>query len=213
MRTGLIAEKVGMTQVFTDAGVQVPVTVLKIEKCTVLEQKTEEVDGYTAVKLGAVPVAANKLSKPLRGYYAKKEIEPQKISKEFRVSQDSLLNVGEIVSANHFEAGQKVDVCGVSKGKGFAGGMKRHGFGGLRASHGVSVSHRSHGSTGNRTDPGKVFKNKRMAGHMGNVQVTKLSLTVHAVDSERDLLFIKGSVPGPKGGLVFVRDAIKVVNK
>ncbi|MDR0632654.1 MAG: 50S ribosomal protein L3 [Holosporales bacterium] len=213
MRTGLIAEKIGMTQFFTAVGVQVPVTVLKIDKCTVLENKTQDSCGYTAVKLGARPVASNKLSKPVRGYYAKKEIEGQKIMKEFRVTEDCLLTVGDVISASYFEAGQLVDVTGVSKGKGFAGSMKRHGFGGLRATHGVSISHRSHGSTGNRTKPGKVFKNKRMAGHMGHERVTTLSLTVYSVDADRDLLFVKGCVPGPKGGLVFVRDAVKAVVK
>lgn len=209
MRTGLIAEKIGMTQIFSESGIQVPVTVLRVEKCTVLEQKTENVDGYVAVKLGACPTVANKLSKPLRGYYAKKGIEPFKISKEFCVTDDFLLNIGDIIDANHFLNGQLVDVTGISKGKGFAGAMKRHGFGGLRATHGVSVTHRSHGSTGNRTEPGRVFKNKRMAGHMGDRQVTKLNLVLHSIDSERNLLFIKGSVPGSKGSLVFVRDAIK----
>lgn len=209
MRTGLIAEKIGMTQIFSETGVQTPVTVLKVEKCTVLEQKTAAVDGYVAVKLGARPVAANKLSKPLRGYYAKKELDPCKIAKEFRVTEDGLLDVGTVVAADHFQAGQLVDVTGTSKGKGFAGAMKRHGFGGLRATHGVSVTHRSHGSTGNRTQPGRVFKNKRMAGHMGDVRVTKLNLFVHSVDTERNLIFIKGSVPGAKGSIVYVRDAIK----
>lgn len=209
MRTGLIAEKIGMTQVFTDSGIKVPVTVLKIEKCTVLEQKTDSVDGYTALKLGAGSVPVNKLTKPLQGYFAKKEIEPCKRIKEFRISPDSLLDIGTVLCAEHFVSGQNVDVTGVSQGKGFAGGMKRHGFGGLRATHGVSVSHRSIGSTGNRTEPGKVFKNKKMPGQMGNVQVTKLNLSVYSVDTEKNLLFIKGSVPGHRGSLVYVRDAIK----
>ncbi len=209
MRTGLIAEKIGMTQLFAESGVQIPVTVLRVEKCTVLEHKTEAEDGYVAVKLGARPVSANKLTKPLRGYYAKLGIEPQKIAKEFRVTEDSLAQVGEVLDADFFADGQLVDVTGISKGKGFAGGMKRHGFGGLRATHGVSVSHRSHGSTGNRTEPGRVFKNKRMAGHMGDTRVTKLNLQVYSVDKERSLLFIRGSVPGSKGSLVYVRDAVK----
>lgn len=209
MRTGLIAEKIGMTQLFAESGVQIPVTVLRVEKCTVLERKTEAEDGYVAVKLGARPVSANKLTKPLRGYYAKLGIEPQKIAKEFRVTEDSLAQVGEVLDAGFFADGQLVDVTGISKGKGFAGGMKRHGFGGLRATHGVSVSHRSHGSTGNRTEPGRVFKNKRMAGHMGDTRVTKLNLRVYSVDKERSLLFIRGSVPGSKGSLVYVRDAVK----
>lgn len=213
MRTGLIAEKIGMTQLFAESGTQVPVTVLRVEKCTVLEHKTDATDGYTAVKLGARPVSANKLTKPLRGYYAKLGVEPQKIAKEFRVSEDALANVGDVLDASYFTDGQLVDVTGISKGKGFAGGIKRHGFGGLRATHGVSVSHRSHGSTGNRTEPGRVFKNKRMAGHMGDVRVTKLNLEVYCVDKERSLLFIRGSVPGAKGGTVFVRDAVKATGK
>ncbi|MDR3285295.1 MAG: 50S ribosomal protein L3 [Holosporales bacterium] len=209
MRTGLIAEKIGMTQLFTDAGIQVPVTVLRVEKCTVLEQKTKEFHGYSAVKLGARPIPANRLNLPLRGYYEAKKIEAQKISKEFRITEDSFPEIGIVLSASHFAEGQLVDVTGISKGKGFAGAMKRHGFSGLRATHGVSISHRSHGSTGNREEPGKVFKNKRMAGHMGHVQVTKLNLLVHSIDSDRNLLYIKGSIPGSKGSIVFVRDAIK----
>lgn len=209
MRTGLIAEKIGMTQVFQENGVQVPVTVLKVSPCTVVEQKTAEVHGYDAVQLGAVEVAPSKLAKPQREAFAKKNIAPCKLLKEFRVSKDAILEVGTVLTAEHFESGQFVDVTGISIGKGFAGAMKRHNFGGLRASHGVSVSHRSHGSTGNRQDPGKVFKNKKMAGHMGNVRVTKLNLVVHAVDAERGLLYIKGSVPGSKSGIVYVRDAIK----
>jgi large subunit ribosomal protein L3 len=209
MRIGLITEKVGMTQSFTEVGVQVPVTVLRVERCMVLEQKTKEVDQYTAVKVCAREAPVNKISKPLRGYYAKKGAEPCKILKEFRVTEDCLVDVGKKVGADHFVAGQLVDVTGISKGKGFAGAMKRYGFSGLRATHGVSVSHRSHGSTGNRTKPGRVFKNKRMAGHMGNRKVTTLNLTLYDVDVERDLLFVKGCVPGPKGSLIFVRDAVK----
>jgi large subunit ribosomal protein L3 len=219
MRTGLIAEKIGMTQVFTEAGLQVPVTVLRVEKCTVLEHKTEVLDGYDAVKLGARVVPANRLSHSLRGHYLKIGSVPHKISKEFRVWPKSegesnvLPDIGEVLGADFFNEGQLVDVTGISKGKGFAGAIKRHGFGGLRATHGVSISHRSHGSTGNRTEPGKVFKNKRMAGHMGYVRVTTLNLVVFSVDRERSLLFVKGCIPGPKGGLVFVRDAIKVAKK
>ncbi|MDR1597884.1 MAG: 50S ribosomal protein L3 [Holosporales bacterium] len=209
MRTGLIAEKVGMTRLFTPAGVSIPVTVLKVEECTVVGVRKQSEDGYTAVQLGAKRVAANKISVPLRGFYAKKGLEPCRVLKEFRVSDDALHEVGTTLSVSHFTDGQLVDVTGISQGKGFAGSMKRHGFGGLRATHGVSVSHRSHGSTGNRTEPGRVFKNKRMAGHMGHVQVTTLNLVVSGVDFDRNLLFIRGSVPGPKGALVFVRDAIK----
>jgi len=209
MRTGLIAEKIGMTQVFEDNGTQVPVTVLKVSPCTVVEQKTNDVHGYNAVQLGTREVSPSKLAKPQRESFAQKNIAPCKLLKEFRVDASALLDVGTILTAEHFEGGQFVDVTGTSVGKGFAGPMKRHNFGGLRASHGVSVSHRSHGSTGNRQDPGKVFKNKKMAGHMGHVRVTKLNLVVHSVDAERGLLYIKGSVPGPKSGIVYVRDAIK----
>lgn len=209
MRTGLIAEKIGMTQIFTETGVQVPVTVLKVEPCTVIAQKIESVDGYDAVQLGSRSVAASKLTKPLREYFAKKQLEPCKILKEFRVHKDNLLTVGDKIDVSHFQVNQYIDVTGTSIGKGFAGGMKRHHFGGLRASHGVSVSHRSHGSTGNRQDPGKVFKNKKMAGHMGARRVTKLSLSIQAIDVERGLIFIKGSVPGAKNSTLYVRDAIK----
>jgi len=213
MRTGLIAKKLGMTQIFTDTGVQVPVTVLKVDPCTVIEQKTEDKHGYAALQLGAGEVPARKLNKAQRDAFAKMQMEPKRILKEFRVAADSMLNVGDVVSADHFAAGQFVDITGVSVGKGFAGAMKRHNFGGLRASHGVSVSHRSHGSTGNRQDPGKVFKNKKMAGHMGARKVTKLNLAVHSVDADRGLLFIKGSVPGHANSIVFVRDAIKKTAK
>jgi large subunit ribosomal protein L3 len=209
MRTGLIAEKVGMTQEFLSSGVALPITILKLEHCVVLEQKTAERDGYCAVKLGACPVPANKVSVPMRGYFSKLGVEPFKIIKEFRVSERELLDVGEQLNASHFVEGQLLDVTGTSIGKGFAGAMKRYGFGGLRATHGVSVSHRSHGSTGNRTEPGRVFKGKRMAGHMGNRRVTKLNLELSRIDLDRNLLFIRGSVPGCKGGRVFVRDAIK----
>ncbi|MDR1208446.1 MAG: 50S ribosomal protein L3 [Holosporales bacterium] len=209
MRSGLIAEKIGMTQEFSSSGEAVPVTVLKVEPCVVIEHKITEIDGYCAVKLGARPVPANKVSVPMRGYFSKLGVEPFKIVKEFRISENNLLEIGATVNSSHFSEGQLVDVTGVSIGKGFAGPMKRHGFGGLRATHGVSISHRSHGSTGNRTEPGRVFKGKRMAGQMGNVRVTKLNLVLYRIDLERNLLFIKGSVPGFKGGRVFVRDAIK----
>jgi large subunit ribosomal protein L3 len=213
MRTGLIAEKIGMTQVFEPNGTQVPVTVLKVSPCTVIERKSQDVHGYNAVQLGTREVSPTKLAKPQREYFAKKNLAPKKILKEFRVSADALLDVGVELTAEHFAAGQYIDVTGTSVGKGFAGGMKRHNFGGLRASHGVSVSHRSHGSTGNRQDPGKVFKNKKMAGHMGHVRVTKLNLTVHSIDAERGLILVKGSVPGPKSGIVYVRDAVKMASR
>lgn len=209
MRSGLIAEKIGMTQIFEDNGVQVPVTVLKVSPCTVVERKMQDVHGYDAVQLGTREVNPTKLAKPQREYFSKKNIVPCKILKEFRVTPENLLEVGTLINESHFASGQFVDVTGTSVGKGFAGAMKRHNFGGLRASHGVSVSHRSHGSTGNRQDPGKVFKNKKMAGHMGHVRVTKLNLQVHSVDVEYGLIYIKGSVPGPKSGIVYVRDAIK----
>lgn len=209
MRTGLIAKKLGMTQIFLDSGVQVPVTVLKVEPCTVIEQKTNEKHGYSAVKLGTGEIAARKLNKAQREDYAKKQIEPSRILKEFRVDEADLLDIGTKIGADHFSEGQYVDATGISVGKGFAGGMKRHNFGGLRASHGVSVSHRSHGSTGNRQDPGKVFKNKKMAGHMGARKVTKLNLLVQSIDTEQGLIFVKGSIPGHKDSVVFIRDAIK----
>jgi large subunit ribosomal protein L3 len=213
MRSGIIAEKLGMTQIFLPTGAVVPVTVLRAEPCTVLEHKTEASCGYTAVKIGAYHTAANKLSNPERGYFSQLGVEPFKLTKEFRVSEDSLPDVGAVLDASHFVTGQLVDVTGISIGKGFAGAMKRHGFGGLRATHGVSVTHRSHGSTGNRTEPGRVFKNKRMAGHMGHVRVTKLNLTVSRIDFDQNLLFIEGSVPGCVGSKIFVRDAIKARRK
>jgi large subunit ribosomal protein L3 len=212
MRAGLIAEKVGMMQLFADNGNQVPVTVLKVEPTTVVDVRTEEKHGYTAVQLGVKPVSANRLAKPQRDAFAKREMEPLAKLKEFRVSVENVLEVGAKLDASHFTVGQYVDITGTSIGKGFAGGMKRHNFGGLRASHGVSVSHRSHGSTGNRQDPGRVFKNKKMAGHMGDVRVTKMNLFVQAVDAERGLIFIRGSVPGSKNGTLYVRDAIKKSN-
>jgi large subunit ribosomal protein L3 len=209
MRTGLIAKKLGMTQIFLDSGVQVPVTVLKVEPCTVIEQKTNDKHGYSAVKLGTGEIAARKLNKAQREDFAKKQIEPSRILKEFRVDEADLLDIGTRIGADHFSEGQYIDATGISVGKGFAGGMKRHNFGGLRASHGVSVSHRSHGSTGNRQDPGKVFKNKKMAGHMGARKVTKLNLLVQSIDAEQGLIFVKGSIPGHKDSVVFIRDAIK----
>lgn len=213
MRTGLIAEKIGMTQIFAADGTQVPVTVLKVENCVVVTKKTTDTDGYDAVQIGAQIIKPTKLSKPMREAYAKKEIEPRRHLKEFRVESSNLIEAGVEIGADHFLEGQFVDVTGTSVGKGFAGAMKRHNFGGLRASHGVSVSHRSHGSTGNRQDPGKVFKNKKMAGHMGATRVTKMNLSVYQVDSARGLIYIKGSVPGSKGGIVYIRDAIKRTSK
>jgi large subunit ribosomal protein L3 len=210
MRTGVIARKVGMTRLFTDEGVHVPVTVLALENCQVVAQKTDERDGYVALQLGSGTAKAKNLSKPERGHFGKAEVEPKARLAEFRVAADALLDVGATLSAAHFVPGQMVDVTGDTQGKGFAGAMKRWGFGGLRATHGVSVSHRSHGSTGNRQDPGRVFKNKKMAGHMGASQRTQQNLEVVLTDAERDLIFVRGSVPGSKGAWLLVRDSVKV---
>lgn len=213
MRTGLIAEKIGMTQIFTEDGTQVPVTVLKVDNCSVVGVRTNEKHGYQAVQLGAKVAKAQSLTKPMRGYFSKAEVDPKTHLREFRVNDENVLSIGHVISADMFEAGQLIDVTGTTIGKGFAGVIKRHNFGGLRASHGVSISHRSHGSTGNRQDPGKVFKNKKMAGHMGVRRVTKLNLKVHDIDAERGLIFVKGSVPGARGSIVYVRDAIKAPTK
>ena len=209
MRSGVIAQKVGMTRVFTDDGQHVPVTVLKVDSCQVVAVRTEEKDGYTAVQLGAGAIKVKNVNKPERGHFAKARVEPKRKLVEFRVDADALIEVGAELSAAHFVAGQYVDVTGTSIGKGFAGAMKRWNFGGLRATHGVSVSHRSHGSTGNRQDPGKVFKNKKMAGHLGDERVTVLNLQVVAVDEARGLIMLKGAVPGAEGGWLRIRDAVK----
>ncbi len=212
MRTGLIAQKVGMSRVFADDGRHIPVTVLKVDNCQVIAQRTEEKDGYTAVQLGMGTAKVKRVSKAMRGHFAAAKVEPKKRVEEFRVPADALVEVGAQISADHFIAGQYVDVSGTTIGKGFAGVMKRHNFGGLRASHGVSVSHRSHGSTGQCQDPGRVFKGKKMAGHMGAVQVTTQNLEVVSTDSERGLILIKGAVPGSKGGYVRIFDSVKRVN-
>src|SRR5438552_524226 len=209
MRTGLLARKLGMTRIFTDEGSHVPVTVLKIDNCQVVAVRTEETDGYTAMQLGVGVAKTKNVSKPQRGHFAKAKVEPKARLAEFRVSQDALLELGAEITAAHFVPGQFVDVVGTSIGKGFAGAMKRHNFRGLRATHGVSVSHRSHGSTGQRQSPGKTFKNKKMAGHLGAERVTTQSLKVIAADVERGVLMIKGSVPGSPGGYVLVKDAVK----
>jgi large subunit ribosomal protein L3 len=209
MRTGLLAQKLGMTRIFTDDGNHIPVSVLKIENCQVIAVRTQEKDGYTAVQLGVGIAKTKNVSKPQRGHFAKAKVEPKARLAEFRVSEHALLEVGAEITAAHFVAGQYVDVVGISIGKGFAGAMKRHNFAGLRASHGVSVSHRSHGSTGQRQSPGKMFKNKKMAGHLGAERVTTQSLEVMAADAERGVLMIKGSVPGSPGGFVLVKDAAK----
>jgi large subunit ribosomal protein L3 len=209
MRSGLIAQKVGMTRVFTEDGTHVPVTVLKVDGCRVVSTRSEEKDGYTAVQLGAGLAKVKNVSKAQRVQFANAKVEPPKKLVEFRVTPDAMLEVGTELAASHFVAGQYVDVTGTSIGKGFAGGMKRWNFRGLEASHGVSVSHRSHGSTGQRQDPGKVFKGKKMAGHLGDVQVTTQSLTIVSTDDERGLILVKGSIPGSAGGWVLVRDAVK----
>ncbi len=209
MRTGLIAKKMGMARFFDEAGAHVPVTVLSLEGCAVTAQRTAEKDGYVALQLGAGVKKAKNTTKALRGHFAKAEVEPRQEVAEFRVSADNLIEVGAEFTADHFVAGQKVDVTGTTVGKGFAGAMKRWNFGGMRATHGVSVSHRAHGSTGNRQDPGKTFKNKKMAGHLGQETVTTLNVTVWRVDAERGLILVKGSVPGTEGSFVKIRDAVK----
>jgi large subunit ribosomal protein L3 len=209
MRTGLLAKKVGMTRLFGVDGSHIGVTVLQVEDCEVVAVRTSEKDGYTAVQLGVGRAKANNVTKPMRGHFAKAKVEPKRKVGEFRVAEDALLDVGARLSAEHFVEGQLVDVVGISIGKGFAGAMKRHNFGGLRASHGVSISHRSHGSTGNRQDPGRTFKNKKMAGHMGARQVTVQNLEVFGVDADRGLVLVRGGVPGAKGSYVRITDAVK----
>jgi len=210
MRTGVIAKKMGMTRLFQDDGRHVPVTVLQLDNVQVVARREADRDGYVAVQLGAGTAKAKNVAKPQRGHFGKAEVEPKAYLAEFRVAEDGLLDVGAELSADHFVAGQLVDISGQTQGKGFAGAMKRWGFGGLRATHGVSVSHRSHGSTGNRQDPGRVFKNKKMAGHMGDRQRTQQNLEIVQTDAERGLLFVKGSVPGSKGAWLIVKDAVKV---
>jgi len=209
MRSGLIAQKIGMTQYFDTSGNKIPVTILKVEECVVVDVKKTLKSGCVSLQLGTRNVKKEKISKPLQGYFSKKNIQPLALLKEFRVDEQNILEVGTHLKADHFSQGQYVDVTAVTQGKGFQGGMKRHGFGGLRASHGVSVSHRSHGSTGNRQDPGRVFKGKKMAGHMGAKKVTTLNLSVKKVDALRGLLYIHGCVPGAKNSTVYLRDAIK----
>jgi large subunit ribosomal protein L3 len=209
MRTGVIAKKMGMARFFDEAGAHVPVTVLSLEGCQVVAHRTQEKDGYVALQLGAGGKKPKNTSKALRGHFAKGEVEPKAKVVEFKVSEDNLIDVGAEITADHFVAGQKIDVTGVTVGKGFAGAMKRWNFGGLRATHGVSVSHRSHGSTGNRQDPGRTFPGKKMAGHYGQETVTTLNLTVWRVDAERGLILVKGAVPGSEGTFVKVRDAVK----
>lgn len=209
MRTGLIAKKLGMTRLFKEDGTHVPVTVLYLDEVQVVDARTNERDGYTALQLGYGKAKVKNVSKPNRGHFARVKVEPKQKLVEFRVTEDAVVEAGARLTAAHFVVGQKVDVTGISKGKGFAGGMKRWNFKGLEATHGVSISHRSHGSTGNRQDPGKTFKNKKMAGHLGSERVTTQNLEVAAVDVEKNLIMIKGAVPGAKNGFVLLRDAIK----
>ncbi|HBZ45087.1 MAG TPA: 50S ribosomal protein L3 [Maritimibacter sp.] len=209
MRSGVIAKKVGMTRLFMEDGSQVPVTVLQLDGLQVVAQRTADKDGYTAVQLGAGTAKAKRTSQAMRGVFSAAKVAPKRKMAEFRVDAENLIKVGEEITADHYFAGQFVDVSGTSIGKGFAGAMKRHNFGGLRATHGVSISHRSHGSTGQCQDPGRVFKGKKMAGHMGAARVTTQNLQVVKTDSERGLIMIKGAVPGAKGGWVTIKDAVK----
>jgi large subunit ribosomal protein L3 len=208
-RSGLLAQKVGMTRVLQEDGEQVPVTVLRVDQCQVVAVRTAEKDGYTALQLGVGKAKVKNVSKQQRGHFAKAKVEPKKKLVEFRVSADAMLEVGAEISADHFVPGQFVDVVGTSIGKGFAGAMKRWNFSGLEASHGVSISHRSHGSTGNRQDPGKTFKGKKMAGHLGDERVTVQSLRVVSADAARGILMVRGAVPGAEGSYVLVKDAAK----
>ncbi|WP_420328563.1 50S ribosomal protein L3 [Mameliella sp.] len=209
MRSGVIAKKIGMTRLFMEDGKQIPVTVLQLDSLQVVAQRTNDQHGYTAVQLGAGTAKAKRVSQAMRGHFAVAKVEPKRKVVEFRVDPENLIEVGEEIIADHYFEGQFVDVSGITIGKGFAGGMKRHNFGGLRATHGVSISHRSHGSTGQCQNPGKVFKGKKMAGHMGSVRVTTQNLQVVRTDSDRGIIMIKGAVPGPKGSWVTVKDAVK----
>ncbi len=213
MRSGVIAQKVGMTRVYNDAGEHVPVTVLRLDNVQVVAHRTKEKNGYTAVQLGAGAAKVKNTSKAMRGNFAAASVEPKAKLVEFRVSEENLIDVGSQITAGHFAAGQLVDVTGTTIGKGFAGAIKRHNFGGLRATHGVSVSHRAHGSTGSNQDPGRVWKGKRMAGHMGQTRVTTQNLEVVSTDEDRGLILVKGAVPGSKGSWIIVRDAVKSASK
>jgi large subunit ribosomal protein L3 len=209
MRTGVIARKMGMTRLFGEDGSHVPVTVLKLDNCQVVAVRTAEKDGYSAVQLGVGKAKVKNVGKPMRGHFAKAKVEPKRKLAEFRVAKDAVLEVGAEITAGHYVPGQFVDVAGITIGKGFAGVMKRWNFAGLEASHGVSISHRSHGSTGGRQDPGKTWKEKKMAGHFGVERVTTQNLKVVATDIDRGLIMIKGAVPGSEGGYVMVTDAVK----
>ena len=210
MRSGVIAKKVGMTRLFQEDGRHVPVTVLALDNCQVVSVRTPEVDGYTALQVGSGEAKQKNVAKPQREHFAKAQVALKHKVAEFRVAEDALLEVGATIAASHFVPGQLVDISGHTQGKGFAGAMKRWGFGGMRATHGVSISHRAHGSTGNRQDPGRVFKGKKMAGHMGDRQRTQQNLEIVRTDDERGLIFVKGSVPGAKNCWLMVRDAVKV---
>jgi large subunit ribosomal protein L3 len=209
MRSGVIAQKLGMTRVYNDAGEHVPVTVLRMENCQVVAQRTKEKNGYTAVQLGVGLAKVKNTPKAMRGHFAAASVEPKAKLAEFRVSDDNMLDIGAEITVEHYVPGQKVDVTGTTVGKGFQGVIKRHNVGGGRASHGASVSHRSHGSTGQRQDPGKVFKGKKMAGHMGSTRVTTQNVEVVSTDTDRGLILIRGAVPGSKGAWILVRDAVK----
>lgn len=213
MRSGVIAQKVGMTRVYNDAGEHIPVTVLRLDNVQVVAQRTEDKNGYTAVQLGAGQSKVKNTTKALRGHFAAANVEPKAKLVEFRVSPENLIDIGATLTANHFQTGQMVDVTGTTIGKGFAGAMKRHNFGGGRASHGNSISHRAHGSTGSNQDPGRVWKGKRMAGHMGQTRVTTQNLEVVSTDEDRGLILVKGAVPGSKGSWIIVRDAVKSAAK
>ncbi len=209
MRCGVIARKLGMSRIFNDKGEHVPVTVLRLEDVEVLSTRSMEKDGYTAVQLGFNNKKLKNINKPLKGYFAKVKTEPKEKIIEFRVSEDALLKIGDKIGTNHFIAGQKVDVMGISQGKGFAGSMKRHNFGGMQATHGVSISHRAHGSTGNSQDPGRTWKGKKMAGQYGNIRVTTQNLKVVKLLEDENLILVEGSVPGSKNGIVTLSDAVK----
>ena len=209
MRSGMIAQKVGMTRVFGEDGSHIPVTVLKVDNCQVVAKRIHKTDGYNAIQVGVGTAKVKRVSKQMRGHFAKAEVEPKQKLQEFRVSEEALIGPGAEILVDHFVVGQRVDVAGTSIGKGFAGAMKRHNFAGLRASHGVSVSHRSHGSTGNSQDPGKVWKGKKMAGHMGDARVTIQNLMVVSTDLEKGIILLKGAVPGAKGSYVLIKDAVK----
>jgi len=209
MRSGLIAQKLGMTRIFTDGGEQVPVTVLKVDDCQVVAHRTKDKNGYDAVQLGAGLRKVKNTTRAMRGHFAVAQVEPKRRLAEFHVSPENLIEVGAEITADHFVVGQFVDVTGTSIGRGFQGVIKRHHFGGGRASHGNSINHRTHGSTGQRQDPGKVFKGKKMAGHMGDVRVTTQNLRIVKTDVERGLIMVRGAVPGAKGGWILIRDAVK----